>query len=352
MLGPKPGGLGNYARHCGRALETRFPCTVVSSAYAAAPHSHRVASPAGVAIGASRLAAYRRLTYSAFQFPDLPGWVYSPTHHGVFGRRQQVITVHDLICLRYPSQHRFQHFYFRSLLPRLLRVCEAVFTVSRAVKGELIETYHLPEERVFVVPNGVDTDVFRPPAVPAAGPPYLLAVGALYPHKNLHELLSHAELWRHHYRLKLVGAGGDYGRRLRALVAEKGLGAAVDFLDYTPLPELVRLYQHCTALVFPSLAEGFGVPPLEALACGRPAIVSDIAPHRETYRGAVFFITPGQPHTWEHAFEGLRDPHTVSERMTCAADLVARSTWEVAGRALVSALDQVVPGLAVESGRG
>jgi glycosyltransferase involved in cell wall biosynthesis len=123
----------------------------------------------------------------------------------------------------------------------------------------------------------------------------------------------------------------------------------VDLRDDLTERELVRLYQDCTAAVYPSLTEGFGRPALEAMAVGRPVILSDIPVHKENFGEAAIFVTPGDPRTWVHAFASLGDQRRTEE--ACRQGLqVARSlTWEQSGSRLVEALLEVEPGLAALS---
>ena len=112
-----------------------------------------------------------------------------------------------------------------------------------------------------------------------------------------------------------------------------------------PEAELIDLYRHCAAVVYPSLMEGFGRPALEAMAVGRPAILSDIAVHRELFAEAAIFITPGVPASWAAAFAALEDRAVVAARVAAGLRLAQRYTWEAAGDKLVAALLAVEPGL-------
>lgn len=349
MLGPAPTGLGVYSEHCAEVLERSFHSTIVTSYYQADPGATVVPSPREVAIGGGRFAAIRRLWYMTHQFPKDDAFVYSPTHHGVIGYDNQVITIHDLISVHHPRQHRFQYYYFTKLLPRIVKRCSAVFTVSETAKKDIAEYYAFPSEKIFVIPNGVDTNIFHPPTVGETAlrddESYLLVVGASYPHKNIEELLRQSALWRDRYILKIASCSGKEKARLQATVGELKLSDRVEFLGYVTTDTLVKLYQNCAALVFPSLWEGFGIPPLEAMASGRLAIISDIPVHREIFKDAAIYITPGREDSWSAAFAALDSASVVEDKISAGMDLVRRYSWKAAGEKLVGALLAVDPGL-------
>lgn len=307
-----PTGLGSYAMRIGEHVVDRYAPTVLAPAYLSLPpHADRIETPAHIAIATapkSRLARLRVLAQR--QLFHLRGpigrddFVYTPTHHGFFNTRQQIVTIHDLISLHYPENFPRQAQFFRKVMPRIIARSRAVFTVSEATRQEVIEFFRLDPERVFVVSNMIEPRVPTVP-VPDDKEDYLLVVGCHLPHKNIEEILHVAPLWTPHHTLKIVGATGNYGHRIRALVGEMGLGAHVEFVPFVADTELDRLYRGATALLYPSLVEGFGLPPLEALTRGTRAVVSNIAVHREVMGEAATFVTLGDETSWAHAFATL-----------------------------------------------
>ena len=217
------------------------------------------------------------------------------------------MTIHDLICLRFPMQHKPQYSFFRFGLPRLLKKCRAVFTVSETTRQDVAKTYGFPLERIFVVPNGVDASSFAPDASAKPKDPFLLMVGARYSHKNVDEVLDMARLWAKDYRLVVTSCGGEYKAALLKKVAELGLADRVEFKDYLSREALIRLYQGCSGWFIPVFKMGgLRHPPLEALACGGPVIASDIPVHREVLGDAAFFVRLGDAASWATALEGMR----------------------------------------------
>lgn len=348
MLSARPTGLGVYAGHCCEALARRFHVGLIAGSSALPAGEVLYQAPPSVAVGAGKLAAIRRQLWMRSIRAREDQLVYSPTHHGPPSVRNQIITVHDLICLRHPMQHKPQYLFFRYGLPRLLRTCRAVFTVSQTTREDIHATWGFPLDRIFVVPNGVDCTAFSARERTAAelASPYLLMVGARYPHKNVDEVLRMAALWARDYRLVVTSCSAAYKQQLQGLLQQQGLTGRVEFLDYVERDQLVSLYQGASALVYPSRWEGFGIPPLEALACGVPVIASDIPVHREVLQHAALFVTLGDPASWERAFACLRSPVVVADRMAAAAAVLQRYTWHNSAEILQSTLLHVEPRLA------
>jgi len=244
--------------------------------------------------------------YGATLFPARAGTkIVCTTHHALPFRKHQVVTVHDIRPYYYPDSW-VQHFNFRFLLPRALRSCDGILTVSEATKGLLGSVYGLDAARVHVVPNTVDSQFFIPGQDRVQHvSPYLLCVGSSWKHKNTSELLKMHKFWARKYCVKIVAGAGQYLQFLKELCATLGIKDQVEFLTDVLPAEIRSLYQNASALVYPSLMEGFGLPPLEAMSCGRPVIVSDITLFRELYGEAPIFVQLGDATSWERAFVEL-----------------------------------------------
>lgn len=347
MLGQSPTGLGVYARHCADSLEKHFNCTIVTSYHVPKPACPVITSPADIAIGAGKLAPIRRLIHPFREVNRSLDFVYTPTHHGMIRHDRQIVTIHDLICIHHPRQHKFQYLFFKTVVPLLIKKCTAIFTVSETARDEISRYYSVDRKRIFVVPNGVDQELYAPcKDFASAEHNYLLVVGAAYPHKNTLELLQNWRLWKGRYRVKIVSARGEYERLLKRFVEEHGLAGDVDFPGYVSGENLVRLYQHCAALVFPSLWEGFGLPPIEAMACGRPVIASDIAVHQEVLADAAIYVTPTDRESWAKAFTALADEQMVSDKIQRGFERVKIYSWQNSSELLVKALLEAEPALA------
>ena len=240
----------------------------------------------GVAAGGTgRLATIRR---DALWYPLRLGRVSSQVdvlHCTTFRapvspRAPLVVTVHDLALLRHPEAFPQWHRRTGALALRsAVRVADAIVAVSAFTRDELVDLLRVPVERVRVVPNGVDPVFsFDGPAVEGD---YVLAVGTLEPRKNLAATVEAAQLAG--IELRVAGAAGWGGVETGGWVGEPS--------D----EELAALMRGARCLVYPSLYEGFGIPVLEAMACGIPVVTSRGGATEEVAGGAAILVDPHDP---------------------------------------------------------
>lgn len=331
MIGSRNTGLGVYALGCRKELKKFFSCTEVLSQIDLpdVERSRTILSPKGIVLGASRYANIYRIGYlSRLAFRKDLGFVYTPTHHGLPGYKEQIITLHDIICIHHPEQYRAQYWYFKYILPFIIKTCKAVITVSHTSKEEICRYYHLSPDFVYVVPNALQANTI---IEDRRNERYLLAVGASYRHKNIHELILNAEIWKKRYRLKIVSAGGEYCAFLNRVIREQGVSDIVDVMGFVSEEELHKLYAGCSALVYPSLWEGFGIPPLEAMRFGKPAILSDIGIFREIFQDAAIYITLGNNDSWKTAFDILGNEQLLQRIRKRQTDILNQYSWSKNG---------------------
>ncbi len=229
------------------------------------------------------------------------GLVVSTTHHGLPLIRNQIITIHDLRPYYSPDSY-LQRIYFRFFIPKLLRRVRHVVTVSNVVKEKISKVYGVQSERISVVYNSVDTSLFCEKDTKEC---YLLAVGASWAHKNIHSFLIFYRAWIKKYKLIIVCGHTEYVDRLKLFVSENELHDSVFFKHNVPFPELVELYQNASSLIYPSVDEGFGIPPVEALACKTPVIVSNIDVFKEVLGDSAIFVEPSSEVSWKLALERI-----------------------------------------------
>jgi glycosyltransferase involved in cell wall biosynthesis len=206
-----------------------------------------------------------------------------------------VVTVHDLSFERVPSLMGLrERMIFRAAVPRAARLAARVIAVSELTKRDLVEVYRIPEEKIVVVPNGVDPS-FRTDGPHPAGD-YALVVGALQPRKDPEAAIEALALVGNG-DLRLVFAGPDRGGRAGAeRAAERtGLQGRVDFRGYVPQEELAALYRGAACLVFPSRYEGFGLPVLEAMASGTPVVATSAGALPEVAGNAAILVDERDP---------------------------------------------------------
>ena len=211
--------------------------------------------------------------------------LHCPTYRGPMRSRVPlVVTVHDLAIFRHPEAfNRWTRAYSPHVVPRVLAAAQRVIAVSEFTRQELIELLRVPDEKIRVVPNAVG-DEFTNVGEAAEGD-YVLAVGTLEPRKNLARLVEAAR--RTKRELRVVGARGWGG-------VEIG-GNGVRWLGEVSDKELARLYRGAACVAYPSLYEGFGIPVLEAMACGAPVVTTRGTAMEEVADGAAVLVDARDP---------------------------------------------------------
>jgi len=230
-----------------------------------------------------------------------PDFTLPPT----LGRTPTLLTVHDLSFARHPSSAApGLRGYLDVVVPRSVRRATHVLADSQATKDDLMALYGTPAEKISVLYAGVAAG-FRPvddPGVHAAvrgryglgERPYVLSIGTLQPRKNHARLIEAFDrvLRDSEYNLVLAGGEGWLYDEVHAQVAERGLPERVLFPGFVAEDDLPALYSAAAIMAFPSLYEGFGLPVLEAMACGVPVLASTAPCLPEVAGGAALLIAP------------------------------------------------------------
>lgn len=278
--------------------------------------------------------------------------LFSPVQEGpLVGAVPSVVVMHDLTALKFPEAYGgLTVAQTRWLVPLMLRRAAAVVAVSANTKRDLVETFHLPDAKVHVIGEGFDRGVFRPRAaeeVDAARAahgivgPYLLYAGTFSRHKNLGLVLrALAALGVEGEALQLVLVGRkDAGAfdEFRALAGSLGLERRVVTPGYVSRDELAALMSGAAAFVYPSRYEGFGLAPLEAMACGAPVVASAVASLPEVVGEGGVLVPSAEPGAWAAALrEVVAAPREALGQAAKAQ--AAKFDWDDAAAKLLAVL--------------
>jgi len=234
-----------------------------------------------------------------------------------------VVTVHDLLFRLYPEQYRqWWRVYMELQLPRVLKRAAAIVVVSEQTRQQLVSAYDISVARVHVVHQGVDHVRFQPIEAATVGrhlarygldPGYILFIGALHRRKNASQLVHavarlKAEGSLGNRKLVLVGPpalGLSAEADVMALVKQHRLESNVCTLGWVADEDMAALYNGASVLAFPSSEEGFGLPVVEAMACGTPVVAGASAAVREVGGGAVHTLPSSNPVALAHALSAV-----------------------------------------------
>ena len=268
-----------------------------------------------------------------------------------------VLTIHDLSVLLHPETHTRRSVHrARRRLPLMVRTADAIITPTESVRGELSECLNVTPDKIVAIPEAA-RDCFQPLQFVdtqsvrlrlGVGDEFLLAVGTIEPRKNLAVLVSaFAEVIRARppgaLQLVIAGGAGWLSGPLFEAIRKSPVRDRILLTDYLHDEDLRALYASCRAFIYPSIYEGFGLPPLEAMACGAPVIVSRIPALTESTGGAAWSFDPqnhgeltekilrllGDENARQHlSIAGLQNASEFSWERT------ARLTWTVYEEAL------------------
>ncbi len=206
--------------------------------------------------------------------------------------KNKITVVHDVAFERFPQSFSWKfRFFYRRFIPKIIASSKCLVTVSQFSKSELVELYHIDGDRVEVVYNAVST-FFKPSISVKDEERYILAVSSLNYQKNFHSLIkAFNKRKQSHIKLFLVGAiNKNFADH--SLVSDIENNPNIVFLGRVDDEKLVSLYSNAECFVYPSLYEGFGIPPLEAQACGCPCLVSNAASLPEVCADSVLYCNP------------------------------------------------------------
>jgi glycosyltransferase involved in cell wall biosynthesis len=259
-------------------------------------------------------------------------------------RCRSVVTIHDCIHMMFPQYlpNRAAYAYARASMWTATRRSDRILTVSEASKRDIMHFFNVPAEKIVVVHNAIDErfrvepaeeDVARVRERYQLNHRFVLYVGNIKPHKNLVRLIESFDALRRRGfdDLKLLIIGDEISKlpALRRAVHKYKLHKYVRFLGYLPDDTLAILYRLAAVFVFPSLYEGFGLPPLEAMASGTPVVTSNVSSMPEVTGDAAVLVDPYDVDAIASGMERVVSSPTLSQELRAKG--IARSrefSWE------------------------
>ncbi|MEM6451308.1 MAG: glycosyltransferase family 1 protein [Cyanobacteria bacterium P01_D01_bin.105] len=262
---------------------------------------------------------------------------------------RSVITFHDLIPLRFPQDSGAIKYYFRYYIPQVLSQAKKVICISEATARDVVDFYGIPAHKLVAIPLAYDSNHFYPHSTPPSFPPelepmlermpYFLTLGRQAPHKNIKAVVE-ALAQVPNCGLLIAGPTDPrYTPQLKKLAEAKGVQSRVKFLSYVSYSQLPALLSSALALVFPSLWEGFGLPVLEAMACGTPVITSNLASLPEVAGDAAYLIDPRSVPNLVEAMRAISTDGIARQHLREAGlQRVQEFSWERTGKATAQVL--------------
>ena len=355
-------GVQRYAREIVRALDAELEAAL-SRGDPLAPEVEIVAPPGAAdlpglaAIGFRRAGGYGGHAWEQTVLPrQAPGGLLCLCNTGPVAHRRQIICVHDMNPRLCPESYSlgFRSAY-RLLLPALGRRARIIATVSEHSADEIARAGIRPRGEIRVMPNGHEhvarwAPARRASAIAGLGRDTIVLLGSAAPHKNIGLVLGlAAPLAAAGLRIAVVG--GEDPRVFRRI--GRGEAQNVAWLGRLGDAELAALLADCLCLAFPSRAEGFGLPPLEAMALGCPVVVSDRASLPEVCGAAALYAAPDDPEGWLRHFRALAAAPALREELAARGRARAeRFRWSAAAEGYLRAMAEIDGLLPAEAAPG
>ncbi len=342
---PQPTGITTYAKNIVTFLRDLNPTLLVGQDI---PGYQCYQVPNNLTPDYGKKGHFSRISWTQTELPkiyqELKGrLLFSPvTEAPLFSSCRFVVMVHDFIPLRFPNWRSPLTYYHRYYIPLVLQQAVHIVCNSQATAEDITKFCNVSQEKITPIPLGYDAEHFRFLNLPTGN--YFLYIGRCDPYKNLHRLIqAFASLANgSNYELWLAGTPDTrYTPYLKAQVEELGLTNQVKFLEYVPFAELPTLINQAIALVFPSLWEGFGLPVLEAMACGTPVIASNVSSLPEVVGNAGLLINPNKTGEITEAMNAVAtDEKLRSQLRKLSLSWANQFSWERTGTATAKVLQQ------------
>lgn len=210
--------------------------------------------------------------------------------------RKNIVTIHDVAFEIFPENYsRIFVLVYRYLIPKLARAAKKIITVSEFSKSEIAKYYNIPENKISVVYNAVSDNIFPVKDLQLENEKYFLALSSFNRRKNFSLIIDAFQRFQKDfsdYKLYIIGDKHDRVFSKMNFLNEGNDDHKIIFLGRVNDDELGKFYTNAQAFLYPSLYEGFGIPPLEAQKCGTPIILSDIKVFKEIFEKSALFCDP------------------------------------------------------------
>lgn len=291
-------------------------------------------------IGRNSGHVWEQLDLPAYLHRNGRPWLLSLCATAPLFYRRQVVTHHDITYVRHPESYSLAfRTAYRRMTPLMLKRAHTLITVSEFSKREIGEFYGVPSARILVVPNAV-SGAFQPHRLEIPRP-YLLAVSSPSAHKNFARMIEAFLRLKGHPEVELRIVGAANGIFADPSLQQQAAGdSRIHFLGRLTDAQLIDQYQHASAFVFPSLYEGFGIPPLEAQACGCPVLAANAASIPEVLQSSALYFDPLDVDQMTRAMALVLDNPSIGEHLrTLGLRNVARFSWQASARLISDRLD-------------
>jgi glycosyltransferase involved in cell wall biosynthesis len=264
----------------------------------------------------------------------------NPGNTGPLGYTQQLTVIHSLAYLHREWYSMKFHMLYSLMIPLLMRTSKKIVTVSEFMMNEILHTYRfLKKEKISFVYPGI-SDEFSTSQSPCVRKNYILCVGSNTKSKNIVTLIC-AFLTLHDASLRLIIAGDINSSIFKT--EKYPLSNHISFLGHVSTEELIRLYREASLLVFPSLYESFGFPAVEAMACGCPVVVSNVASLREVCGDAAYYVNPSSAESIAEGIYKVLADSSLRESLTQKGlERAKLFSWERAAKAHIELFKEII----------
>jgi glycosyltransferase involved in cell wall biosynthesis len=294
-----------------------------------------------------------RLMWTQFQLPKIyrelkSQLLFSPISEApLWSQCSTVVMAHDFIPLRFPKRFSPLTPYNQYYVPQVLSQSQHIVCNSQSTANDIVKFCDIPAHKITPILLAYDVEHFREIANKSEfrlQNPYFLYIGRHDPYKNVSRLIAAfaSLLSNHEYQLWLAGPSDDrYTPALKKQAQELELTDQVKFLDYLPYEDLPKIISGAIALVFPSLWEGFGLPVLEAMACGTPVITSNLSSLPEVAGDAAILIDPYNVEEIADAMQAIANNTGLRSHLSqLGLQRAKKFSWEKTGQATVEVLQR------------